>query len=235
MNREELIEEAANAMSQGFVQAGRVSSFFALAETALAVFEKAQCKRCGQPAEGYAFIGDDRYCHPDDGVDCYTLASHDLTILANQAFIEKAQAPTIQFSARRIGKSQALIDSMLAQANERGIRVEVVYPQTEPTDAQAIAARDELQRRGYGGASLFAMRAALRAAFTAGQERAAEAQPRGKSCAVNGCRHAARWQDSGSVDYCACHYDDSAPDEECTAGQEARAAFATEQRGENRD
>ena len=92
--------------------------------------------------------------------------------------------------------------------------------QAEPTDAQAIAARDELQRRGYGGASLFAMRAALRAAFTAGQERAAEAQPRGKSCAVNACRHAARWQDSGAVDYCACHYDDSAPDEECTAGQE---------------
>ena len=213
MNREELIEEAANAMSQGFVQAGRVSSFFALAETALAVFEKAQCKRCGQPAEGYAFIGDDRYCHPDDGVDCYTLASHDLTILANQAFIEKVQAPTdhvkeeiyggetvcatcprniygaqvaweyahpaqtepptIQFSARRIGKSQALIDSMLAQANERGIRVEVVYPQAEPTDAQvqaAIQGRYAAFRQNVHATETHLMRAALKAAFTAGQE-----------------------------------------------------------------
>lgn len=35
---------------------------------------------------------------------------------------------------------QAMIDSMLAQANERGIRVEVVYPQGEPTDAQVLAA-----------------------------------------------------------------------------------------------
>ena len=37
--------------------------------------------------------------------------------------------------------------------------------QTEPTDAQVIAARDELQRHGYARASLFAMRSALIAAF----------------------------------------------------------------------
>ena len=35
----------------------------------------------------------------------------------------------------------------------------------EPTDAQVIAARDELQRHGYARASLFAMRSALIAAF----------------------------------------------------------------------
>ena len=93
MNRK-LIEEAAKAMRQGYERDGRISSFFTSAEAAFAVFEKAQCKRCGKIAEGYAFSGDDRYCHPDDGVDCYTLASHELTSLSNQAFIKKAQAPT---------------------------------------------------------------------------------------------------------------------------------------------
>jgi hypothetical protein len=30
------------------------------------------CKRCGaDPAQGWAQIGDDWYCHPDDGPDCY--------------------------------------------------------------------------------------------------------------------------------------------------------------------
>ena len=106
MNREELIEEAAKAMHTenrpsslnedqwDATWGASENAYRALAQAALAVFEKAQCKRCGKLAEGYAFIGDDRYCHPDDGVDCYTLASHELTALANQAFIEKAQAPT---------------------------------------------------------------------------------------------------------------------------------------------
>lgn len=33
------------------------------------------CARCGEPATGYAYIGDVRYCHPDDPAkpDCYTL------------------------------------------------------------------------------------------------------------------------------------------------------------------
>ena len=44
----------------------------------------------------------------------------------------QTEPTVIQFAARRNGKSQALIDSMLAQANEHGIRVEVVYPQPEP-------------------------------------------------------------------------------------------------------
>lgn len=51
MTREELIEEAANAMSQGYVQDGRISSFFALAEAALAVFEKAQAPTDDERAE----------------------------------------------------------------------------------------------------------------------------------------------------------------------------------------
>ena len=95
MSREQLIEEAAKVAMKEYQNAhwGK-NAFENVAEAVLAVFEKAQCKRCGKIAEGYAFIGDDRYCHPDDGVDCYTLASHDLTGLANQAFIEKAQAPT---------------------------------------------------------------------------------------------------------------------------------------------
>ena len=82
MNREELIEEAAKAM----VAASGDETwedcdqawYLAHARVAFAMFEKAQCKRCGKLAEGYAFIGDDRYCHPDDGVDCYTLANHGL-------------------------------------------------------------------------------------------------------------------------------------------------------------
>ena len=101
MTREELIEEAAKAAGEAAwgvywlaIPAAFRERFVHDAEIAWAVFEKAQCKRCGKIAEGYAFIGDDRYCHPDYGVDCYTLASHELTSLANQAFIEKAQAPT---------------------------------------------------------------------------------------------------------------------------------------------
>lgn len=32
------------------------------------------CARCGKPAEGFATIGDDRYCHGDGpGPTCYML------------------------------------------------------------------------------------------------------------------------------------------------------------------
>lgn len=31
------------------------------------------CGLCGKPAQGYAFDGDTRLCHPDEGQDCYTL------------------------------------------------------------------------------------------------------------------------------------------------------------------
>lgn len=60
---------------------------------------------------------------------------------------EQTDALTVQFFARRGGKSQALIDSMLAQANDQGIRVEVVYPQTEQTDAAERRMRDEFEYR----------------------------------------------------------------------------------------
>lgn len=189
------------------------------------------CARCGQLAEGYAFIGDDRYCHPDDGVDCYTLASHDLTTLANQAFIEKAQASAngereATVALAEYDRSQPSdYERSYAEPLAESLRALLRRPaQTEPTDAQVEQALAALSRfNGWNDNPHGAMRAALKAAFTAGQERAAEAQPRGKSCAVNGCRHAARWQDSGSVDYCACHYDDSAADEECAAGQEEQS------------
>jgi hypothetical protein len=35
-----------------------------------------RCARCGKQAEGFASIGDKRYCHGDqDGLTCYMLAS----------------------------------------------------------------------------------------------------------------------------------------------------------------
>lgn len=76
---------------------------------------------------------------------------------------EPTDAPTAQLLARKGGKTQALIDSMLAQANERGIRVEIVYPQGEPTDAEVEAARLAYVK-SWGDPQLFRMRAALRAA-----------------------------------------------------------------------
>lgn len=51
----------------------------------------------------------------------------------------QGEPTVVRFAARKGGKSQALIDSMLAQANEHDIRVEVVYPQGEPSnDERAI-------------------------------------------------------------------------------------------------
>lgn len=87
------------------------------------------------------------------------------------AVFEKAHtptdAPTVQFTARKGGKSQALIESMLAQANQRGIRVEVVHlhgdptkEQGEPSDAQVMAASVVLD----GQIAFDLLRAALRAA-----------------------------------------------------------------------
>lgn len=29
------------------------------------------CAACGKPAEGFAMVGELRYCHPDDGPSCY--------------------------------------------------------------------------------------------------------------------------------------------------------------------
>ena len=30
-----------------------------------------RCAACGQPAEGFAMINDERFCHPDEGPSCY--------------------------------------------------------------------------------------------------------------------------------------------------------------------
>lgn len=35
------------------------------------VDDEARCERCGRLAEGFAMIGDKRYCHPDYGRSCY--------------------------------------------------------------------------------------------------------------------------------------------------------------------
>ena len=29
------------------------------------------CAACGRPAEGFALINDERFCHPDEGPSCY--------------------------------------------------------------------------------------------------------------------------------------------------------------------
>jgi hypothetical protein len=52
-------------------------------------------------------------------------------------------APTVHFCGRRGGKTRATIDAILSQADERGIVVEVVYPQTvAPTEEQIADAID---------------------------------------------------------------------------------------------
>lgn len=33
------------------------------------------CARCGSPAEGHAFIGDQRYCHGRNRPSCYEIVS----------------------------------------------------------------------------------------------------------------------------------------------------------------
>ena len=146
MTSEELIKEAAKAIarSRGDFLDGEQDRISARA--ALAVFEKAQCKRCWKLAEGYAFINGDRYCHPDDGVDCYTLANHGLTSLANQAFIEKAQAPTDEErhwsdAAASAYPGDEYDNADLRTAFGRGVKWERRRPvQAEPTEAQVLAA-----------------------------------------------------------------------------------------------
>ena len=36
------------------------------------------CGRCGEPAKGYATIGEQRYCHDEPDPTCYMLASWEL-------------------------------------------------------------------------------------------------------------------------------------------------------------
>ena len=36
-----------------------------------AIVVPAHCAACGKPAEGFAMINDQRFCHPDEGPSCY--------------------------------------------------------------------------------------------------------------------------------------------------------------------
>ncbi len=61
---------------------------------------------------------------------------------------EPTDMPTVRLSVRRDGKSQALIESVLAQTNERGIRVESVYPRDSAEVRETI--RQTLRNAGEG-------------------------------------------------------------------------------------
>ncbi|WDH77899.1 hypothetical protein PTQ19_10235 [Microbacterium esteraromaticum] len=106
----------------------------------------------------------------------FTLRLADVRVIGRETQAEPADPPTVQLMARKGGKTQALIDSMLGQANERGIRVEVVYPQAEPTDAQvdevAVAICVAMGHTGDRECENDhdAARAALKAAFATNQE-----------------------------------------------------------------
>lgn len=56
----------------------------------------------------------------------------------------------IHLAAHKGGKTQALIDSMLAQANERGIRVEVVQPQIKQSEVQRLIASTREHAKDHG-------------------------------------------------------------------------------------
>lgn len=120
---------------------------------AQAVFEKAQAPTDDERDALTRAIDGQYFCPVEEGGTYGShieLDVHEARVIADTVlaagFRRPAQTePTaILFSARRSGKSQALIDSMLAQANERGIRVEVAYPQSEPTDAQIEAGATSL-------------------------------------------------------------------------------------------
>lgn len=62
---------------------------------------------------------------PDIAFDLGRVAGYD------EAMREKTTGPTpLRIYASGKGKTQAMIDALLAQANDRGVRVEVVYPQS---------------------------------------------------------------------------------------------------------
>ncbi|WP_404474817.1 hypothetical protein [Microbacterium aerolatum] len=163
-SREELIEDAARAINNvrwnlALPHANPNGATWTdkdLARAALAVFEKAHAP-----------------------TDAATEVTPELEVEGDApsgvAQGEPSDAPTVHFMARQGGKSQALVDQMLAQANERGVRVEVVYPQGEPSDVALLAAANAYMhyKPPYDDLSAFSaeflddMRAALRAAYKA--------------------------------------------------------------------
>jgi len=61
------------------------------------------------------------------------IAGWDAALRRSEAPEPQSEPTSVQLAARGSGKTHQMIDALLAQANERGIRVEVVYPQSEST------------------------------------------------------------------------------------------------------
>lgn len=67
------------AQSEAILEAGRTGRYedheAALRAAGIEVDDSADvpthCASCGKPAEGFAMINDQRFCHPDEGPSCY--------------------------------------------------------------------------------------------------------------------------------------------------------------------
>ena len=67
------------AQSEAILEAGRTGRYedheAALRAAGIEVDDSAdvptRCAACGKPAEGFAMINDERFCHPDEGPSCY--------------------------------------------------------------------------------------------------------------------------------------------------------------------
>ena len=67
------------AQSEAILEAGRAGTYedheAALSAAGIEVDDSIDvpttCAACGKPAEGFAMINDERFCHPDEGPSCY--------------------------------------------------------------------------------------------------------------------------------------------------------------------
>ena len=67
------------AQSEAILEAGRAGRYedheAALRAAGIEVDDSTDvpthCAACGKPAEGFAMINDERFCHPDEGPSCY--------------------------------------------------------------------------------------------------------------------------------------------------------------------
>ena len=67
------------AQSEAILEAGRTGRYedheAALRAAGIEVDDSivvpTHCAACGKPAEGFAMINDQRFCHPDEGPSCY--------------------------------------------------------------------------------------------------------------------------------------------------------------------
>ena len=67
------------AQSEAILEAGRTGTYedheAALRAAGIEVDDSTDvpttCAACGKPAEGFAMINDQRFCHPDEGPSCY--------------------------------------------------------------------------------------------------------------------------------------------------------------------